>query len=307
MHRAIAAIDGGGTKTAAVIARRDGKVHELPNAPGCNPQDGSDWKSALGSILAQIPNDALLVLGMPGYGEVPSIDAHVTRFVAERFGPNCHILNDVELAFHGAFPKGDGVLVLCGTGSMAVGGRQGRIVRSGGWGYVIGDEGSAYWIGQQALAYAAAEIDGRAPDVQFASRLSDALDAPNHPFGLLEWVAASPAPRAQVAEVARAVDQLDTQGDAIARSILDGAALHLVALAQSVAERSNATAPYKWCSAGSVFQSNRIAAMVQQKLGPQSQPAMSTLGGGLMLASAMAEWSVDAEWSASIAAQLDQS
>jgi len=302
----VAAIDGGGTKTAAVIADRDGTIRRFPNAPGCNPQDGTDWQGALSSVLAQIPNDAQLVLGMPGFGEIPSMDADVTSFVAERFGPNCHILNDVTLAFHGAFPKGNGVLVLCGTGSMAIGGSQGHIVRSGGWGHYFGDEGSAYWIGQQALAHAAAEIDGRRADVGFARRLRHALEAPDHTFGLLDWVAAGQSPRAQVARVARAVDRLETTGDAIARSILDAAARHLVELAQSVIQRSKTSVPNNWCSAGSVFQSDRITTMVQQKLGPQSQPAMTTLGGGLTLAAVMAGWSVDANWTARIADQLGQ-
>ena len=45
----------------------------------------------------------------------------------------------------------EGVAVICGTGSIAVGAWQGRQARSGGFGYLLGDEGSGYWITRAAV------------------------------------------------------------------------------------------------------------------------------------------------------------
>jgi N-acetylglucosamine kinase-like BadF-type ATPase len=35
------------------------------------------------------------------------------------------------------------------------------VVRSGGWGYLLGDEGSGFFIGQQAIMAALKDLDGR--------------------------------------------------------------------------------------------------------------------------------------------------
>jgi N-acetylglucosamine kinase-like BadF-type ATPase len=59
---------------------------------------------------------------------------------------------DVELAHRAAFAGGPGVLVIGGTGSIAIArDRRGRARRAGGWGQLLGDEGSGFWIGRAAL------------------------------------------------------------------------------------------------------------------------------------------------------------
>jgi glucosamine kinase len=45
----------------------------------------------------------------------------------------------------------DGVGVICGTGTVAVGCVGERVVRSGGWGYLLGDDGSGYWLVRSAV------------------------------------------------------------------------------------------------------------------------------------------------------------
>ena len=62
------------------------------------------------------------------------------------------VIADVEAAYLGALGDRAGVLLLAGTGSMALGGNsRGRRVRAGGWGPLLGDEGSAFWIGREWL------------------------------------------------------------------------------------------------------------------------------------------------------------
>ncbi len=62
------------------------------------------------------------------------------------------VISDVEAAYLGALGDGPGVLLLAGTGSMALGrDARGRWVRAGGWGPLLGDEGSAFWIGREWL------------------------------------------------------------------------------------------------------------------------------------------------------------
>lgn len=291
MHKSVLAIDGGGTKTAALVADALGQVRVLDPAQGCNPQDGPGWTDALSAVFAQVQDVDFAVIGMPGFGEVPQHDALVSDFINAQIGAAHLIINDVELAYRGAFPNGNGVLILAGTGSMAIGGSNDDVRRAGGWGPVFGDEGSAYWIGQRALAHAASKLDGRGPTDGFAARLTKALDAPTHRYGLLDWVAQSPNSRARVASVARVVDTLSQSGDGVARSILDAAANELVGLARAVSAQA-----LPWCSAGSVFQSARIADAVSRDLGASVHPAATALIGGLHRAATQAGWPITPDW-----------
>ncbi len=62
------------------------------------------------------------------------------------------LASDVEIALIGANGKRYGVLLLVGTGSVALGiDAKGDSLQVGGWGYILGDEGGGYWIGLQAL------------------------------------------------------------------------------------------------------------------------------------------------------------
>src|SRR5437867_4340993 len=62
------------------------------------------------------------------------------------------VISDAEAAHLGALGERAGVLLLAGTGSMALGrDARGRWARAGGWGPLLGDEGSAFWIGREWL------------------------------------------------------------------------------------------------------------------------------------------------------------
>ncbi len=290
MFNAIASIDGGGSKTSAVIMTRDGSVRHLAPVSGCNPQDGSDWLLAFNTVLGQIPVDAYTVLGMPGHGEIPANDRMVAEVVRAKIGKHHIIMNDVELAYRGAFGDEDGVLVLSGTGSMAMGRANGNTVRAGGWGYYFSDEGSGHWIGQRALQEATRIIDAGTTESPFVQGLTSRINAPDHRFGLLEWVAADPSPRARIAEIARYVDAMEQAGDPVAQRILNEAAMHLAGLARTVANQCGFVGDLTWCPAGSVFESACVRSSVSAELGPSSKPNLSPLGGGLLMAAKAANW-----------------
>lgn len=62
------------------------------------------------------------------------------------------VIPDVEAAYLGALGGVAGILLLAGTGSMALGrDARGRWARAGGFGPLLGDEGSAFWIGREWL------------------------------------------------------------------------------------------------------------------------------------------------------------
>jgi N-acetylglucosamine kinase-like BadF-type ATPase len=293
----VAAVDGGGTKTAAALADRDGWVTLLPPGSGCNPQDNLDWSVALGGVLAALGRPVAAVVGLPGWGEVPAHDREVGAFVESRL-PGAVILNDVDLAARGAFPDGDGVLILAGTGSMAMA----RGVRVGGWGDLIGDEGSAFRIGQAALTEMARAIDGRSDAAGFAAALGERLGCGVAGFAPLDWVMGQAHGRSAIAQVAREVDALAEAGDAVAREILAAAARDLVELGRVAAVRAGLRAP-DWAAAGSVFRSRSVMEGVAVGMGRAAvRPRFSALGGGLWAAAVAAGWDVGADWAGRVAA-----
>ncbi len=295
MH--VAAVDGGGTKTAAALADRDGRVTILPVAGGCNPQDNPGWAETLGPVLAALGQPVAAVVGLPGWGEVPAHDRAVGAFVAARL-PGAMVINDVDLAWRGAFPGGGGVLILSGTGSMAFA----RGVRVGGWGDLIGDEGSAFRIGQRALTEMARVIDGRSDAWVFARALGDRLGCGVEGFAPLDWVMGQAHGRSAIAQVAREVDALAEAGDPLARAMLAVAAQELVELGVVAAARAGLAAP-DWAAAGSVFRSRFVMDGVAAGMGRAAvRPRFSALGGGLWAAARAAGWPVDDGWAARVAA-----
>lgn len=295
----VAAVDGGGTKTAAALADITGRVTRLPPGPGCNPQDNPGWATALGGVLDLLGKPVEAVIGLPGWGEVAAHDRAMAALVAARL-PGAEVINDVELAWRGAFPEGRGVLILAGTGSMAFapGG-----LRVGGWGDLIGDEGSAFWIGQRALVEMARAIDGRRSGAAgFARALGGRLGCGDRGFAPLAWAMAQAHPRVAIAGVAREVDALAEAGDRVAQEILAAAAVELSKLGQFAAARAGLAAA-EWAAAGSVFASRAVMAGVAAGMGRAAVPArFSALGGGLRAAARRAGWDVDGAWEARVAA-----
>jgi glucosamine kinase len=310
----VASVDGGGTKTLGAYASQDGHVQFTTVTAGCNPQDNPQWRDGLSQVLAQFPPVQHAVLGLPGYGEVPALDQMAHSFVSEVFTSIAShkalvCMNDVEMAFRGAFPKGNGVLVLSGTGSMAMAQGQHGVVRAGGWGDLFGDEGSAFWIGRRGLQLASQMRDGRIADTGFADRLSEKLNIPLSDgfFGFSVWAAKSTHPRSSIAKLSIYINALSDEADLTARSILDAAADELVSHVRTVARVAQSAAPLRWTHGGAVFRSARVLDQVTKLLGgPPVRPEFDALGGGLWLAAIAAGWPVDAAWAARVRSGLGQ-
>jgi glucosamine kinase len=304
----LAALDGGGTKTRGAIADVAGHVVLTPAEPGCNPQDNPDWAAVLRRALAHLPGGvAQVALGMPGFGEVPSTDRTVLALTAEILPGRIAVLNDVAMAYRGAFPDGGGALVLAGTGSMAMALGPAGLVRTGGWGDAFGDEGSAFWIGRAALALAARMEDGRTHPTRFAAALRDALGTreADGPFALLAWVMSQPHPRSAIASVARHVDALAEAGDPDAVTLLDMATAELHLHLTTAGRLAALAPPFDWAVAGSVFRSATVLRALTRRMGTDPVPArLDALGGGLRLAAKAAGWPADALWISKIAASL---
>jgi len=233
-------IDGGGTKTAFVLADATGRVLAAH-------QEGSLYHPEVGmdGVLATLRRGAARVadkagvtpadiggawVGLPAFGEDSRVQAVLEDLPARAF-PAIPVRcgNDLECSHAGALGGQDGISLVGGTGSMTWGTWQGRSVRCGGWGEVFGDEGSAYWIAREGLALFSRMSDGRAERgilydiIRNRTGIESDLD--------LSGRVINDGARSTVAAFAVSVNEAALAGDLAARDIFQRAAremLHLL-------------------------------------------------------------------------------
>ncbi len=243
-------IDGGGTKTVAVLATADGRIVATARGGSGNPTSlgAARFEATLRALLAELLADRPpstvrhATLGLAGVGD-PSVRAHV-RDVCVRAGlADVTVITDAELHHDAAHGDAPGIVLAVGTGSVATGrGVGGSLVVCGGWGYLLGDDGSGYAIGRAAIRAALdAHERGAAPDALVSALLAhyDASAAPE----LIATVHAAPCPQARVAEAATIVAACAAAGEATARALVDAAARDLVTLARRAIDRAELVRP----------------------------------------------------------------
>lgn len=141
------------------------------------------------------------------------------------------VTTDAELARASAFGGGPGVLLIAGTGSIAIGrDADGSARRVGGLGWRMGDQGSGYWLGHRALVAVGAMHDGLGPTTRLTEALCAAAGVQGI-AGLVRW--STTAPTALVAALAPAVLATAERGDPVAAQLRQDAVAALVRLARA--------------------------------------------------------------------------
>jgi N-acetylglucosamine kinase-like BadF-type ATPase len=142
-------IDLGRTWLRTCLAGEDGRVLRRSRLPAVPWQRLPEVLPRLRRLLG-FRTLRRLILGSTGLWGRESLAA--ARRVLRPWAARVAAVSDVELAHAAAFGGGPGILVVAGTGSIAVArDRKGRWRRAGGWGQLLGDEGSGFWIGRAAL------------------------------------------------------------------------------------------------------------------------------------------------------------
>jgi N-acetylglucosamine kinase len=145
--------------------------------------------------------------------------------------------NDGVIALKGGSSTGTGIIVISGTGSIALGmNEHGDRARAGGWGNVLGDEGSGYSIALKGLRSVCRAHDGREPATELTNLITAHLDIPDA-IGILGWIKKNNAAKDQIAALSRLVFEAAARGDARANQILAEEAAELALAAKAVASR----------------------------------------------------------------------
>lgn len=240
----ILGIDGGGTKTVAVIANLRGNVLGRGVSGASNYQTvGLDHaiatlkeasEKALAAAGIKKHGVRVACLGLAGVGRETDRALMLPTIKELNLANRIILEHDAAIALAGATACQPGVIVLAGTGSMAFGiSKLGMRKRAGGWGNVLGDEGSAYYIGRRALAAACKAYDGRGQKTALVDKLMEYLKLDDF-TDLVKKIYHREALPQNIASIAPLVSQLAKSGDKVATEILKDAARELALAANAV-------------------------------------------------------------------------
>ena len=269
-----AGIDGGGSKTLAVVVNELGQEVGRGFAPDSNYQvlmtHGHSAQRAA-EIAAQRAFEAIsralpaecagpvaAFAGLAGANDPSDLILMHTALADTKFCQphKFQLVNDAELILYG-LDRMQGLGLIAGTGSIAVGrDSSGKKGRAGGWGYILGDEGSGYALGRATLQAIVQAADGRGP----ATKLL--------PLVLNEWYLARPE------DLLKAVyNDLDNRNRRIAQ----------LARLVFVAARENDLVAQKLVKKAASALASAVMAVYQQlDFADKPAPALG-LGGGLLL------------------------
>lgn len=159
----VLAIDGGGTKTCAVICDEFGTIYSKVITSRSNPtaMDVQDFEATLHSLLQKLRQQTPQLFtaihscfaGMAGVIESRA-EGIVEKIIRQYVDTTTPIVieNDALIALYAGTLGQAGIVQIAGTGAITMGfNHQGKCNRVGGWGYLFDDEGSGYDLGIQAL------------------------------------------------------------------------------------------------------------------------------------------------------------
>ena len=228
-------VDGGGTKTRAVVVDAHGVEVGSALSGGANAHVVG-VESAVTQVIAAAEQVARRAgvrmpfaaawLGLAGLDTPADSAALAPRFTA--LASVVHLVNDAELLLS-ALPAQVGVALIAGTGSIAVGRNvAGVATRVGGWGHLLGEEGSGYAIGSAALNAAVRAADGRGEPTDLLQRILTMWGLSAAP-DLIErvYAEANSGGASLVAQVAPVVFEAAREGDRVAQRIVRREAVEL--------------------------------------------------------------------------------
>lgn len=268
-HNLYLGVDGGGTKTHAVLIDEEQTILGEGFTGAGNPLRVG-VENAIKNIFSAIEkaSDAAarskidIVSAQLGLAGVRRED--LRYLIRNRFREilrirKVEVTTDAEIALYAATEGKEGLVIIAGTGSVCMGrNAKGEMASAGGWGPLAGDEGGGAGISRRALQAIAKSSDGRGTPTKLADYAVDYFRA-----GRLEDLSvaiyAPQVDNARIAGFAKFVSQAATEGDAVAIELLSEAGRELGLAACAVIEKlrmQKKTFPIG--KVGSVFKSEEL-------------------------------------------------
>lgn len=262
----ILGIDGGGTKTEAVLLNE--KAHVLGYWKGgpCNVATLSEdsiaivIRSLLNNLIGEVD---IAVFGLAGAGRRRHVEKAAKAISRVLKAKDLVIVSDAEIALFSSTLFKPGILIIAGTGSAAFAlDSAGKIYRCGGLGYLLDDEGSGYWIGLKVLQTVAKILDEREKPSPILERTLSFLKV--RCLDELVDLAYSELSVAKIASLAEIALELFEE-DPYCHKIIEEACKELALLAKCVANKAGIHLSSIYCQGG-LFNSDIFMKLTESML-----------------------------------------
>jgi len=257
-------VDGGGTKTQAVLVTEDGRlVSGRTGGPTNILENGEEifkknMEDILKPLLMKAKGEVISCLGIPAVGEFRDSERIISKIVESTVGlkPSL-VVNDVVVGWASGTLGRDGVHIVSGTGAIVYGRHGGKETRVSGWGSIIGDEGSAYHIGVETLRVVSKQLDGRLEKTELCDFVFKKLNFKDH-YDFIQWIYDPHSDRrSKIASIAVLTYEMAKKGDKFALEILERASEELACAVIAAAKKLELSDPLVSCS-GSVLVKNEV-------------------------------------------------
>lgn len=218
-------VDGGGSKTTAVVFNEKGEFICSACGESINYYSVGleSARLAMENIIENlnIKKFRCAVIGMSALNERATED-ETERFCSGIIDSESIIMDsDLFVALEAMDIDGECAAIISGTGSMAVcRNADSSISHTGGWGYILGDEGSGYSIGLNGIKSAIRAAENCAPETALLGECLDYFSI-NNIYDLIDLYYEKKVSRKKTAAFARLVSKCCENGDAAAKSILE--------------------------------------------------------------------------------------
>lgn len=236
-------VDGGGTKTHAIISDARQRVLGEGTSGPSNPlrvgigNAATAIREAVDHACAEANvQRADIVAAEIGLAGVRRGDLRL-RMRETLTGLGIHsieVVTDADIALFGATDGAPGLVIIAGTGSVCCGiNAQGKRVYAGGWGPLAGDEGGGSWIARRALQAVARAYDGRSPETILADAALSYFNVATTD-DLLIAIYSPGVTNDRIAGFGKCVTEAAKKGDEVAREIVIAAGHELGIAAAAV-------------------------------------------------------------------------
>ncbi len=269
-------IDGGGTRTQLGIMDREGTVLHTNEVASANiyavgEQTAKRYVTLLlDESLEEFAGRKIagFCFGSAGLGREEERRFWQSFFESYFKGTVKPLLvSDALLLLAGSLPRPAGLCLVSGTGSICLGRNEaGTVIRSGGFGTVLGDEGSAWWIAREGIRRSLAGAEGREEATMLADELQRHLPIKRFE-DVIGWANAKERTKDDIASLAPIVTSVAEEGDAVATCILEEAISHLITLVEATERRLPPTWPHHLGLGGGVLERDSyIRPRIRQRL-----------------------------------------
>ncbi len=253
-----AGVDGGGTKTVAVVVDDHGKLIGRGEA-GPGNVHVAGWRLATQAVQGAM-DDALrqargtrsrgttiplqgMCVGMAGLDGTRNVRRFESFLRRLKLASKVRVVTDAEILLAAGLAEGKTerntatLALISGTGSICWGqSPTGESARTGGWGHVVGDEGSGFALGKAALRVLFETEDGRRSATRLQQAILKQLGFPDA-VSLMVHMTKPERRKDEFATLAPVVFALAKRGESDCRKLIDEAALDLAALVDGVVRR----------------------------------------------------------------------